>query len=67
MDLPDIRASRSRATGEGPLNARGVGEPPIGPPAPALAAAIHQATGAWMTRLPMTPERILAAMREPVA
>ncbi len=68
LDLPDIRAIALEIhPGKGPLGARGVGEPPIGPPAPALAAAIHNATGAWMTRLPMTPERILAAMREPVA
>jgi CO/xanthine dehydrogenase Mo-binding subunit len=68
LDLPDIKAIVLEIhPGKGPLGARGVGEPPIGPPAPALAAAIHNATGAWMARLPMTPERILAAMREPVA
>jgi len=68
LDLPEIRAIALEIhPGKGPLGARGVGEPPIGPPAPALAAAIHNATGAWMTQLPMTPERILAAMREPVA
>jgi CO/xanthine dehydrogenase Mo-binding subunit len=68
LDLPDLRAiALELHPGKGPLGARGVGEPPIGPPAPALAAAIHNATGAWLTRLPMTPERILTAMREPVA
>jgi CO/xanthine dehydrogenase Mo-binding subunit len=68
LDLPDIKAIVLEIhPGKGPLGARGVGEPPIGPPAPALASAIHNATGVWMTRLPMTPERIRSAMREPVA
>ena len=30
--------------------------------APAVVAAIHDATGAWIHDLPATPERILAAM-----
>jgi CO/xanthine dehydrogenase Mo-binding subunit len=65
LDLPDIVAIPLEIhPGKGPLGARGVGEPPIGPPAPTLAAAIHAAVGVRLTRLPMTPERILAAMRE---
>ena len=31
-------------------------------PAPAVASAIRQATGAWVTRIPMTPERVLEAI-----
>jgi CO/xanthine dehydrogenase Mo-binding subunit len=66
LDLPDIEAIALEIhPGKGPLGARGIGEPPIGPPAPALASAIHAATGVRLARLPMTPERILAAMREP--
>jgi CO/xanthine dehydrogenase Mo-binding subunit len=42
---------------------RGVGEVPIVPPAGAVANAIARATGVRMTRMPMTPERVLAAMR----
>jgi CO/xanthine dehydrogenase Mo-binding subunit len=30
--------------------------------APAVVAAIHDATGAWITDLPATPERVLAAL-----
>jgi hypothetical protein len=30
--------------------------------APAVVAAIHDATGVWVSELPATPERILAAM-----
>jgi len=47
----------------GPYGARGVAEMPLVPFAPAVAAAIHDATGAWLTRQPMTPERVLAALQ----
>ena len=46
----------------GPFGARGVAEMPLIPFAPAVAAAIHDATGAWVSDLPMTPERVLAAI-----
>jgi len=49
--------------GMGPFNARGIGEPPIGPPAPAVAAAIRDACGVELTELPFTPERVVAALR----
>jgi CO/xanthine dehydrogenase Mo-binding subunit len=45
--------------GLGPFNARGIGEPPIGPPAPAIANAIHDALGIRLTELPLTPARVL--------
>jgi hypothetical protein len=35
---------------------------PLVPFAAAVASAIHAATGAWVTQLPMTPERVLAAI-----
>jgi CO/xanthine dehydrogenase Mo-binding subunit len=64
LDLPDLKAiGLELHLGKGPLGARGVGEPPIGPCGPALASAIHNAIGVRMYRLPMTPERVLAAMR----
>jgi CO/xanthine dehydrogenase Mo-binding subunit len=46
----------------GPFGARGMSEMPLVPFAPAVAAAIYDATGAWLNDLPMTPERILAAI-----
>jgi CO/xanthine dehydrogenase Mo-binding subunit len=48
----------------GPFNARGIGEPPIGPPAPAVAAAICDATGVKLTQVPMTPERVVRGLGE---
>jgi CO/xanthine dehydrogenase Mo-binding subunit len=47
---------------QGPYGARGVAEMALVPFAPAVAAAIHDATGAWLTQQPMTPERVLAAL-----
>ena len=49
---------------DGPFGLRGVGEPPIIPPAAALANAVFDAIGARMTQLPMSPERIFWAMRD---
>jgi CO/xanthine dehydrogenase Mo-binding subunit len=46
----------------GPYGARGLAEMPLVPFAPAVAAAIYDATGAWLNDLPMTPERVLAAI-----
>jgi CO/xanthine dehydrogenase Mo-binding subunit len=48
---------------EGPFGARGVAELPLVSFAPAVAAAIHAATGAWVTDQPFTPERVLAAIQ----
>jgi CO/xanthine dehydrogenase Mo-binding subunit len=46
----------------GPWGVRGMGEMPFLPLAPALAAAIHDATGVWIDQLPLTPERVWRAI-----
>ena len=46
----------------GPYGARGMAEMPLVPFAAAVAAAIHDATGVWLSDLPFTPERVLAAL-----
>jgi CO/xanthine dehydrogenase Mo-binding subunit len=46
----------------GPWGARGLGELPFLPVAPAIGAAIHDATGAWVDEFPFTPERVLRAL-----
>jgi len=48
----------------GPFGAKGVGEPPLIGIAPAVANAIHNATGIRLHRLPMTSERVLSALTE---
>ena len=51
---PDARANN--------IGAKGLGEPPIIPTAAAVAAAVYNATGAFVRELPITPERVLAAL-----
>jgi CO/xanthine dehydrogenase Mo-binding subunit len=45
-----------------PHGAKGVGELPMDVGAPAVVAAIADATGAWIADLPASPERVLAAI-----
>jgi CO/xanthine dehydrogenase Mo-binding subunit len=49
----------------GSFGFRGVGEIPFVPLAPALASAIRDATGAWVDRLPCTPEYLLSQLGDP--
>ena len=46
----------------GPWGARGLGELPFLPVAPAIGAAIHNAIGVWIDEFPFTPERVLRAL-----
>lgn len=48
---------------QGPLGVRGMAEMPFIPTAPAIAAAIHDATGVWLDHLPFTPPRVWAALQ----
>ena len=65
MDAPDVMVDIVESgEGRGPLGARGIGEPPIGPPAAAIASAIEKAIGHRPTTLPFTPERVLALLEE---
>jgi CO/xanthine dehydrogenase Mo-binding subunit len=50
--------------GEGtPFGAKGVGEPPVIPPAAAVANALARAAGGRVRQLPMTPERVWEALK----
>ena len=51
-------------TSEGPFGAKGIGEATSIPTAPAILNAIYNACGVRLTRLPATPQRVLAALRE---
>jgi CO/xanthine dehydrogenase Mo-binding subunit len=55
LEIPDPR---------GPWGARGMGEMPFLPLAPAIAAAIHDATDVWFDQLPLTPERVALGFKE---
>jgi len=47
----------------GPFGAKGVGEPTLVPTAPAVVNAVYHATGARIYDLPLTPERVLKALK----
>jgi xanthine dehydrogenase molybdenum-binding subunit len=48
----------------GPYGAKGVGEPALVPTAAAIANAIYDAVGVRIKSLPITPDKILAALEE---
>jgi len=66
MDVPPIRVYFEEIPYErGPAGAKGIGELPLDGTAPAIANAIAHATGANITRVPLTPE-MLSEMLEGV-
>jgi CO/xanthine dehydrogenase Mo-binding subunit len=46
----------------GPYGARGMGEMPFLSIAPAVTAAVHDATGVWFHEFPLTPDRVLRGL-----
>jgi CO/xanthine dehydrogenase Mo-binding subunit len=46
----------------GPYGARGMAEMPFLPLAPAVVAAVHDATGVWFNEFPLIPERVLRGL-----
>lgn len=65
MDVPDIKSVIVEVPAQDTLyGARGVGEPPIVATATAIANAVADAIGVQVTALPLTPERVLAAIRQ---
>jgi CO/xanthine dehydrogenase Mo-binding subunit len=63
-DVPEIEAIIVEHPVEGgPFGMKGVGEAPVIPPPAALANAIYRAVGVRLRELPMTPEKVLRALR----
>jgi CO/xanthine dehydrogenase Mo-binding subunit len=48
----------------GVYGAHGLGEPPMGPPGPTIANAVHNAVGVWFDELPITRTRLMAAVKQ---
>jgi nicotinate dehydrogenase medium molybdopterin subunit len=64
LDVPEIEVDIVDGYDPtGPFGAKGVGEPTLVPTAAAIANAIHDAVGVRVTALPITAERVAAAMR----
>jgi len=64
-DVPNIEAISIETDDPfGPFGAKGIGEPGLVPTAPAIANAIYDAIGVRIKDLPITPEKVLAALKE---
>ena len=65
LDMPTeiIPVVLEEADPNGPFGARGMAEMPLVPFTAAVACAIHDATGVWLAQQPMTPERVLLALK----
>ncbi|SCZ78266.1 xanthine dehydrogenase family protein molybdopterin-binding subunit [Acidaminobacter hydrogenoformans] len=64
-DMPELVVSFVENPEEtGPFGARGVAEPAMVPTAPAIANAVYNAVGIRLSTMPMTPERVLTAIKE---
>ncbi len=60
MDVDIVEKPYSR----GPFGAKGVGELPMDVPGPAVAAAVHHATGRWFEALPILPETVCKKLND---
>jgi len=62
--LPELRGGLVESNDpNGPYGAKGASETAILPGAPAIANAVEDAVGVRITELPITPEKVLAALR----
>jgi len=62
-DLPDLdNVIIESPSADGPFGAKAIGEMANNAQPPAIASAIHDAVGVWVTEMPATPERILRAI-----
>jgi len=61
LDIPDKVEAVILETHDriGPWGAKGMGEMPFIPFAPAVVSALHEATGVWFNEFPLTAERVL--------
>jgi CO/xanthine dehydrogenase Mo-binding subunit len=62
-DIPSLETVVLESeSGPGPYNAKGIGENPIGPVAPAIANAVADAVGVRIRDLPITAEKVYRAL-----
>jgi CO/xanthine dehydrogenase Mo-binding subunit len=64
-DIPELQTVvLESASGPGPYNAKGIGENPSGPVAPAIANAVADAVGVRIKDLPITAEKVYRVLAE---
>ncbi len=65
LDVPEVKTIVIESgDGVGPFGAKGVGEPSVNSVAPAIANAVFDAVGVRVYDLPLTPEKVLKAIKE---
>jgi 4-hydroxybenzoyl-CoA reductase subunit alpha len=65
LDTPDIRVIDILTDDpDGPYGAKEASEGAIVSTPPSVVSAIHDATGIWFKEQPVTPEKIVMALRE---
>ncbi|MFQ5903452.1 MAG: carbon monoxide dehydrogenase, partial [Candidatus Binatia bacterium] len=64
LDIPQVQAGAADTVDPAThVGAKGIGEPPMIPTAAAIANAIYNATGARIRELPITPDKVLKALK----
>ncbi|WP_419025992.1 xanthine dehydrogenase family protein molybdopterin-binding subunit [Emergencia sp.] len=67
LDLPNLETIIvEHPNALGPYGAKGIGEPPIVGIAPAIRNAFFDATGVFINSIPLTPVRVMAALKKPL-
>ena len=64
LDMPEVETFIVETIDpEGPYGAKEAGQGPLLPVPPAVCAAVHDALGIWIDEIPVTPEKVLEALR----
>jgi 4-hydroxybenzoyl-CoA reductase subunit alpha len=64
LDMPEVETFIVETVDpEGPYGAKEAGQGPLLPVPPAVCAAVHDALGVWIDEVPVTPEKIVEALR----
>jgi 4-hydroxybenzoyl-CoA reductase subunit alpha len=64
LDMPEVETFIVETVDpEGPFGAKEAGQGPLLPVPPAVCAALHDALGVWIDEIPVTPEKLVEAIR----
>jgi CO/xanthine dehydrogenase Mo-binding subunit len=64
LDMPEVETFIVETNDpEGPYGAKEAGQGPLLPVPPAVCSAVHDALGVWIDEIPVTPEKVLEALR----
>jgi CO/xanthine dehydrogenase Mo-binding subunit len=64
LDMPEVETFIVETVDpEGPYGAKEAGQGPLLPVPPAVCSAVHDALGVWIDEVPVTPEKIVEALR----